>query len=156
MPEILQLLASRIHRFEGRPSAGPRPAPANELVDEITLRAGLGIVGDRYFGQRAHRDASVTLIAAESLPPGADLVQTRRNVLLAGVAVDDLVGRQLSLDSGAGPVVLSVNRAAHPCGWLDVMIAPGTRSALRGHGGVRCTPLSDGTLRIGPVTVLVE
>ncbi len=156
MPEILQLLASGVHRYQGRPSDGPAAAPPGELVDELTVRAGLGIVGDRYFGQRAHRDASVTLIAVEWLPPGADLVQTRRNVLLSGVAVDELVGRRISLDSGAGPVTLAVHRAAHPCGWLDVVIAPGSRAALRGHGGVRCTPLTDGILGVGPVTVRVE
>jgi hypothetical protein len=153
MPAILQLLASPIHRYEGRPADGPAAAPDGELVEKIEIRAGLGIVGDRYFGQRAHRDASVTLIAAEFLPEGTDLSQTRRNVLLVGVPVDDLIGRTISLDSGLGPVLLSINRRANPCGWLDVTIAPGTRAGLRGHGGVRCTPLSDGRLQIGPVVV---
>src|SRR5262245_1768074 len=99
MPEIVQLLASPVHRFEGRPSDGPAPAPPGELVDEVLIRAGLGIVGDRYFGRPAHRDASVTVIARESLPPGIGLAEVRRNVLLAGVAVDDLVGQVLVLDS---------------------------------------------------------
>src|SRR5215218_2107429 len=35
MPEILQLLASPVHRFGGRPTDGPAPAPAGELVDQI-------------------------------------------------------------------------------------------------------------------------
>ena len=39
--------------------------------------------------------------------------------------------------------------------WLDATIAPGTRAALRGKGGVRCSPLSDGRLRIGPISVSV-
>src|ERR1041384_2142899 len=106
MPEIVQLLASPVHRFEGRPVDGPAPAPPGEIVERIEVRAGLGIVGDRYFGKQAHRDASVTVLARESLPPGADLVQVRRNILLSGVAVDDLVGEVLVLDSGDGPVRL--------------------------------------------------
>jgi len=151
MPQIVQLLASPVHRYEGRPGDGPAPAPAGELVEEVRVRAGLGIVGDRYFGKAAHRDAAVTLIARESLPPGADLVQARRNILTAGIAVDDLIGSVLCLDSGDGPVCLEVRRRANPCAWMDVTIAPGARWALRGRGGIRCTPLNDGILRVGPV-----
>jgi MOSC domain-containing protein YiiM len=154
-PEIVQLLASPVHRFEGRPADGPAPAPPGELVDHVRIRAGLGIVGDRYFGKQAHRDASITVIAAESLPGGADLVQVRRNILVRGIAVDDLVGEVLTLDSGDGPVALQVRRRANPCAWLDVTIGPGSFRALRGKGGIRCTPLTDGILRLGPVTATV-
>ena len=156
MAEIVQLLASPVHRYEGRPADGPAPAPPGELVEEIRVREGLGIVGDRYFGHRAHVDAFVTVIARESLPPGASLVQVRRNILVSGIAVDDLVGRVLGLDSGDGPVRLRVNRPANPCAWMDVTIGPGARDALRGKGGVRCAPLNDGVLRVGPVTVAIE
>ena len=119
MPEIVQLLASPVHRFEGRPVDGPAPAPPGELVDEIQLRAGLGIVGDRYFGHAAHR------------------------------------GSVLTLDSGAGPVRLRVRRPANPCAWMDATIGPGAWRALRGKGGIRCTPLDDGVLRVGPVSATV-
>jgi MOSC domain-containing protein YiiM len=156
MPEIVQLLASPVHRFAGRPSDGPAPAPPGELVGEVRIRAGLGIVGDRYFGKPAHRHASVTVVARESLPTGADLVHVRRNILTAGIAVDDLVGSVLCLDSGDGPVCLRVNRRANPCAWLDVTIAPGAWRTLRGKGGIRCTPLDDGILRVGPVRVEVR
>lgn len=156
MPRIVQLLASPVHRYVGRPADGPAPAPPGELVAEIHVRAGLGIVGDRYFGKPAHRDASVTLIARESLPPGVDLTQVRRNVLTAGIAVDELIGSVLTLDSGLGPVSLRVRRPANPCAWMDTAIGPGAWRALRRRGGVRCVPLNDGTLRVGPVEVSVS
>ncbi|MGA5305719.1 molybdenum cofactor biosysynthesis protein [Nucisporomicrobium flavum] len=156
MPEIVQLLASAVHRYEGRPSDGPAPAPPGELTTTVQVRAGLGIVGDRYYAHPAHRDAAITVMAAESLPAGADLRQARRNVLLSGVAVDDLVGSILTLDSGGGPVRLRIRRRANPCAWMDVAIGPGAFRALRGKGGVRCTPLNDGILRVGPVTVDIE
>jgi MOSC domain-containing protein YiiM len=152
-PEIVQLLASPAHRFEGRPIDGPAPAPPGEVVTEVHLRAGLGIVGDRYFNKPAHRDASVTLIARESLPPGIDLTHVRRNILTSGIAVDDLVGGTLCLDSGDGPVCLEVRRRANPCAWMDVTIAPGAWRRLRGKGGIRCVPVNDGILRPGPVSV---
>jgi MOSC domain-containing protein YiiM len=152
MAEIVQLLASPVHRFEGRPSDGPAPAAEGELVDEIRIRAGLGIVGDRYFGHRAHRDAAVTIIAAESLPPGADLTHVRRNILIRGLDIDALVGRTIRI----GSIRLRVNRPANPCAWMDVTIGPGAWRALKGKGGVRCTPLDDGVLRKGPVEVKVS
>ncbi len=155
MPEIVQLLASPVHRFEGRPSDGPAPAPDGELVAQVRIREGLGIVGDRYFGKRAHSEAGVTIIARESLPPGVDLTQVRRNILVTGIAVDELIGSVLVLDSGDGPVRLKLHRAAHPCAWMDVTIGPGAWRALRGKGGVRCIPLTDGVLRVGPVEVTV-
>jgi MOSC domain-containing protein YiiM len=155
VPEIVELLASPVHRYEGRPADGAAPAPPGELVEEISIREGLGIVGDRYFGKPAHRDASLTLIARESLPPGAGLARVRRNILVSGIPVDDLVGSVLTLDSGDGPVSLRVHRRANPCAWMDVAIGPGAWRALRGKGGIRCRPLNDGTLRVGPVTVAV-
>jgi MOSC domain-containing protein YiiM len=156
MPEIVQLLASPSHRYVGRPADGPLPAPPGELVDEIRIRAGLGVVGDRYLGKEAHRQASVTIIARESLPEGAGLAEVRRNIMVAGLAVDDLVGAVLALDSGDGPVRLRVWRAAHPCAWMDVTVGPGAWKALRGKGGVRFEPLDDGVLRVGPVAVTVQ
>lgn len=155
MPEIVQLLASPSQRYVGRPADGPLPAPHGELVGEIRVRAGLGVVGDRYFGKEAHRRASVTVIARESLPAGAGLAEVRRNIMVAGIAVDDLVGAVLTLDSGDGPVRLLVHRPANPCAWMDVAIGPGAWKALRGKGGVRCEPLDDGVLRVGPVTFAV-
>lgn len=66
MPRIVQLLASPAHRYVGRPADGPAPAPPGEPVDMVQIRAGPGIVGDRYFGRPAHREASLTVIAQES------------------------------------------------------------------------------------------
>src|SRR5580765_5272082 len=116
-----------MHRYEGRPADGAAAATAGESVEVATVRAGLGLVGDRYFGARAHRLAAVTLMAAESLPPGASLAQARRNVLLRGAPVDEYVGHTLTFDCGDGPVVFRVHRPANPCAWMDVTIGPGAR-----------------------------
>ncbi|MFJ9539776.1 molybdenum cofactor biosysynthesis protein [Streptomyces sp. NPDC101225] len=93
---VAQLLVSPVHRFSGRPAQGPSPDPGGGLVREIHVRRRLGIVGDRYFAQPAHRDASVTIMAEENLPtgidPAVDLRQTRRNILLRGVDIDACIG----------------------------------------------------------------
>jgi MOSC domain-containing protein YiiM len=149
--EIVALHASPVHAFEGRPSDGPRPDPEPVARDHVVVRAGLGIVGDRYFNHTAHRNAAVTLIAAESLDPWpVDPVAARRNVVVRGFDVDSLArGTVFSLDTGDGPVRFEVHRPANPCAWMDAVIAPGAFKALRGKGGIRCTPLDDGVLRVG-------
>ncbi|OIJ64242.1 hypothetical protein [Streptomyces mangrovisoli] len=157
--EVVQLLVSAAHRYAGRPGDGPSPGPEDERVERVTVRAGLGLVGDRYFARPAHRDAAVTIMAAENLPvgidPAVDLRGTRRNILLRGVDIDSLIGSRVSLDCGTGPVEFALNRAARPCAWMDAVIGPGAQRALRGKGGVRCTPLTDGVLTVGPAAFAV-
>jgi MOSC domain-containing protein YiiM len=158
------LLASPRSRYVGRPADGPEPATGIETHDRVELRAGLGVVGDRYFAKPAHRGASVTLLAAESLETVArllgsgplDAAAARRNIVLRGVDVDALRGLVFSLDSGEGPVVFRANRPANPCAWMDSVLAPGAFRAMRGRGGVRCEPLTDGALRLGPAVLAVE
>nr|WP_246406748.1 MOSC domain-containing protein [Modestobacter versicolor] len=128
-----------------------------ERRDRVEVRAGLGIVGDRYFGRPAHRDASVTVIAAEALDALAaelgsgplDPLATRRNVVLRGAEVEALRGQPFSLDG----VVLAGGRPANPCAWLDLVLAPGAHRGMRGRGGVRCAPRTDGVLRLGPAVL---
>jgi hypothetical protein len=152
--EILQLLVSPVHRLAGRPGDGMPELPRDELVTTAEVRAGLGIVGDRYFNHPAHRNASITLMAAERIPRQgpheADLLRTRRNVLLRGVDIDAHIGSTVFLDCGTGPVELAVRTAARPCAWMNTTLGPGAQRALRGGGGVRCRPLTDGILTVGP------
>ena len=158
MPEIVLLLASPLHRYEGRPKDGAVPFEGQETFDEITVTAHKGIVGDRFFGHRAHIHESVTIMAIESLDGlgEVDPAKTRRNVITRGIDVDSLLGTQFSLDSGSGPVWFHAHRPANPCAWMDVVLAPGAFRALRGRGGVRCEPLTSGVLRLGPATLRVE
>ena len=160
--EIVGFVVSSAHAYEGRPGDGPRSV-ATTTPDAITIRAGHGVVGDRYAGQAAHRDAAVTLLAIEALEavaeelgvPPFDPVTARRTVLTRGLEVEALRGREFAIDAGDGPVRLGGGRPAAPCAWMDVVLAPGAHAALRGRAGVRCAALSSGTLRRGPATVTV-
>ncbi|NUT50815.1 MAG: molybdenum cofactor biosysynthesis protein [Saccharothrix sp.] len=162
--EIVALHVSPVHAYEGRPADGPRPDPGPVSRDEVVVRAGLGLVGDRYFNHAAHRKAAVTVFAAEALDHVAEALGlagtpgplvVRRNIVLRGFDVDALAGHDVfSLDSGDGPVRFEAHRAANPCGWMDAVIAPGAFRALRGRGGKRCVPLDDGLLRLGPATLV--
>jgi MOSC domain-containing protein YiiM len=157
---IVALLASPLHRYEGRPKDGPAPARGPELFESIDLRAGLGVVGDRFFGQRAHANEAVTIMAAESLDAVAaelgtgqlDFARTRRNILIRGLAVDELRGATVQL----GDVVLKLNRPANPCAWMDEQLADGAHRALRRRGGMRCSVLAGGTLHVGTTLARIE
>ena len=67
--------------------------------------------------------------------------------------MEALRGQHFSLDCGAGEVLLRGGRPANPCGWLDTVLAPGAHRGMRGRGGVRCVPLTDGVLRLGPAVL---
>jgi MOSC domain-containing protein YiiM len=158
--QLVALLASPLHRYEGRPKDGPAPARGPELFESIELRAGLGIVGDRFFGQRAHANEAVTIMAAESLDAVAaelgagalDFAKTRRNILIRGLAIDELRGATIQL----GEVVLALNRPANPCAWMDEQLADGAHRAMRRRGGMRCSVLVGGTLQLGTTLARVE
>jgi MOSC domain-containing protein YiiM len=155
--EVLHLLVSPEHAYFGRPRDGAADVPTSDL-DEVRVVAGKGIVGDRFFGKAAHMDAAVTLFAAEALEAVAedlgtgplDPLATRRNVVVRGAELGPLVGEEVELRTAGGAVRLRVGRPAHPCAWMDRVLAPGAHHALRGRGGVRCMPLTDGTLHRGP------
>jgi MOSC domain-containing protein YiiM len=161
--EIVALHVSPAHAYEGRPGDGPRPDPEPVSRERVVVRAGLGLVGDRYYNQPAHRTAAVTVFAVESLEHVTDglglhtapsPLVVRRNIVLRGFDVDGLARHDVfTLDSGDGPVRFEAHRPANPCGWLDAVIAPGALKALRGRGGKRCVPLDDGVLRLGPATL---
>lgn len=160
--EIVTLVVSPVHRYDGRPGEGATAPDDLETVDRIELRERLGVVGDRYFNKAAHSRAAVTFMAVESVERLVDelgldhtpeFAATRRNIMLRGADVDALKGTRFTLDSGHGPVEFQGNRPANPCQWMNVVLAPGAFKALRGRGGIRSTPLTDGVLTLGPAVL---
>ncbi|MGK5112397.1 MOSC domain-containing protein [Geodermatophilus sp. CPCC 205506] len=149
-----------MHRYDGRPGVSPPDGDGDHRA-AIEVRAGIGVVGDRYAGRPAHRDAQLTVLAVEALEalaaelgtPPFDPLLARRTVVLRGAEVEALRGQEFALDSGGGRVLLRGGRPANPCAWMDVVLAPGAHRGLRGRGGVRCAALSDGVLRLGPAVL---
>ncbi len=159
--EILHLLVSPEHAYFGRARDGAADVPTQD-ADRAEVVQGKGIVGDRFFGKAAHMDAAVTLFAIEALEAiseqlGAgpfDPLLTRRNVILRGAELAPLIGQDFALEAAGASVILRGGRPAHPCAWMDRVLAPGAHAAMRGRGGVRCRPLSSGELRRGPAVLL--
>ncbi|WP_458116066.1 MOSC domain-containing protein [Arthrobacter sp. D2-10] len=159
--EILHLLVSPQHAYFGRARDGAAEVSTLD-ADKADVVAGKGIVGDRFFGKAAHMDAAVTLFPVEALEAIAaelgagpfDPLLTRRNVILRGAHLAPLIGQEFALESGGDSVTLRCGRPAHPCVWMDRMLAPGAHAAMRGRGGVRCQPLSTGSLHTGAAVLV--
>ena len=159
--EILHLLVSPAHAYFGRARDGAADVATldAELAEVVE---GKGIVGDRFFGKAAHMDAAVTLFAVESLEAIAaelgagpfDPLLPRRNVVLRGAELAPLIGTDFVLETAGGSVGFHAGRHAHPCAWMDAVLAPGAHKAMRGRGGLRCRPLTSGTLARGPAVLV--
>ncbi len=159
--EILHLLVSAGHAYFGRARDGAADVPTVD-ADHVQVVAGKGIVGDRFFGKAAHMDAAVTLFAIEALEAVAgdlgvapfDPLLPRRNVVLRGAELAPLQGEEFAIESRESVVRLRGGRPANPCTWMDRVLAPGAHAALRGRGGLRCRPQSDGELFRGPAVLI--
>ncbi|WP_314193066.1 MOSC domain-containing protein [uncultured Arthrobacter sp.] len=159
--DVLHLLVSPAHAYFGRARDGAADVPTVD-ADQVEIVAGKGIVGDRFFGKAAHMDAAVTLFAVEALEAMAaelgagpfDPLLTRRNVIVRGAHLAPLLGQEFILESQGDAVRFKGGRPAHPCAWMDRMLAPGAHAAMRGRGGMRCQALSDGVLHRGPAVLV--
>lgn len=159
--EVVALVVSPGHNywFHSRNPAngvGPHPTTYPGAVD---VDAGLGLVGDRFYGKVSQLSAAVSFVAAEAVEAVEDELGLdrgsldprlmRRNVVLRGADLNALQHTHFSLDSGDGPVHFRGGAETAPCAWMDDRLAAGARRALRGRGGLRAQPTSSGVLRVG-------
>lgn len=150
---IHHLFISPGHNFFGRHG---QPAGTHGVSDpaEVICRAGRGIEGDRFFGYRPDYHGQITFFDWDVLlgtrrefsVPALSPSVFRRNVLLEGVALNDLIGRRFTV----GAVEFEGMGESKPCHWMNDVVAPGAEAWLRGRGGLRAKILSDGSLRRGP------
>src|SRR5919107_5366371 len=131
---------------------GPmRSVSATEAVE------GRGLLGDRYergagtFSSKGGRGYDLTLVEAEALEElsarGVELapVKARRNLVVRGIALDDLIGQRFRV----GEVECFGQRRCEPCAHLERLTRPGVLRSLVHRGGLRADVLSDGRIRIG-------
>ena len=141
--------------FIGRPSDGL-------LIeqDQVTVVAGAGIEGDRYFGRHEEPGQNITLIEAEEIEAllGAsgrpvDLSITRRNLVTRGVRLNEFVGREFKV----GDVLLRGVELCDPCLGLGAALAsPGLSAAevvkrFMQRAGLRADLVSGGVIARGAV-----
>ncbi len=130
-----------------------------ELLASAAIVAGKGIIGDRYsvgagVGQKGQikDEQQVTLIAEEAIAAACDEsglpithLLTRRNLLVRGVPLNDLVFQTFRV----GEVVLRGLELCDPCGYLEKMTFPHIKQALLMRGGLRTVVIEGGSIRVG-------
>lgn len=149
---IHEIYLSEGHDFKGR-FGKERLRHAIRSVPNAEAVEGKGLVGDRYFGYKDNFKGQLTLISEEciqeveqelGLEP-VDRSAFRRNVVVSGVDLNDLVGKGFRI----GGLELYGTEQCKPCFWMDGAIAEGACDALGNRGGLRCRIESDGMLRKG-------
>jgi MOSC domain-containing protein YiiM len=154
-PTLTALALHRIfvadgHSYFGRHGLGSAKLPIRE-ISAVECVAGRGLRGDRYFDHKANYKGQVTLFSQEVFEelrsalhlPEASPAALRRNLLVSGVDLNDLIGQQFDLQG----VRLEGTEECRPCYWMDEALGPGAEAWLRGRGGLRCRILSGGWLR---------
>jgi MOSC domain-containing protein YiiM len=136
------------------PKHGERP----HAVEFAVGRAGMGLEGDRNFGDPDPESCNITLIEAEAFDRqrdehGLDLDpgDSRRQVLVRGLDLGELIGRRFVV----GELECEGEERCEPCSHLVSMV--GTSVVLKGllHSGLRARILNDGTIRVGDEVQLI-
>ncbi len=123
------------------------PSDALAPVESVRAIAGHGLEGDRYFFPGGAKPGeALTLIEAEVLADvGLAGPQARRQVVVRGVRVNDLVGRRFRI----GEIECLGVELCEPCLHLQGLTRPGIIKDLVHRGGLRADILSSGTISVG-------
>jgi MOSC domain-containing protein YiiM len=139
------------HSYFGRHGLGSAQLPIRE-IDTVECVPGRGLRGDRYFDHKTDYKGQVTLFSEEVFGelqralnlPLASPAALRRNLLVSGTDLNELIGQQFELQG----VRLEGTEECRPCYWMDEALGPGANDWLKGRGGLRCRILSAGWLRV--------
>ncbi len=130
--------------------------PTDEIapVDSVDAVAGQGLQGDRHFHEHgAEPGQALTLVEAEVLEDvGLTGAQSRRQVVVRGVRLNDLVGRRFRV----GEVECLGVELCEPCLHLQQMTRPGIIKELVHRGGLNADILNNGRIVVGDRVVVDE
>ncbi len=127
-------------------------------VQEAEVVPGCGLAGDRFYQPLggASPESEITLIEHEALVAlGQEYKielaasQSRRNLLIEGVPLNHLVGKEFRV----GSVRLKGIELCEPCGHLEKLTIKGVRKGLCHRGGLRAQIVAGGVLRVGDAVV---
>ena len=122
------------------------PSEALTPVESVTAVAGKGLVGDRHFTDNPGPGNALTLIEAEVLEDvGLTGAQSRRQVVVRGVRLGDLIGKRFRV----GDVECLGVEICEPCSHLQELTRPGIIKDMIHRGGINADILSGGTISVG-------
>jgi MOSC domain-containing protein YiiM len=155
---IRQIFISSGHNYFGRHGRAPGTFPLVE-VPQIECVAGHGIRGDRFYDYRDDYKGQITFFSLEVFEKLAahfrltekSIGAMRRNVIVSGIDLNDLIGEEFSVQG----VQLQGTAHCKPCYWMNQAVAPGAEEFLQGNGGLRARILSDGVIGIGDAQLVL-
>src|SRR5450432_102550 len=133
-----------------------KSASPMESVSKAQAVTGKGLLGDRKFRNDSHPkkdtpEREITLIESEAIEGvnrdyalHLDAIETRRNILTQGIALNHLVGKEFTV----GKARLRGIMLCEPCTHLEKMTRQGIMRALIHRGGLRAQILEGGTISV--------
>lgn len=132
---------------------GIRPARKEhmQIVREVTLAPGKGIIGDRFKGnlnskrqvsliQKEHIDMMEQMLGSGPLKPET----LRRNIVVSGLNLLALKQCVFTL----GSATLEMTDHCHPCSRMEAALGKGGFNLMRGHGGILARVVVAGQVKI--------
>ena len=146
---------------------GPEAGGPLRQVERIEAVAGRGLKGDRYYlgvgtFNRPPLDQSVrevTLIDADAVDRCGERLgrpfapeELRRNIVVSGLEVKELVGRRFRV----GSALMRGVRTAPPCRYLSRLLGEDMMAGLRHIGGIRAVIETGGGIAVGDAVALLD
>jgi MOSC domain-containing protein YiiM len=155
--QLRHLYISRGHNYFGHHG---KPAGDHAIEEAACLYCitGRGIIGDRFFDHADSYKGQITFFSQDvfkrmcrAMRANAQPSAMRRNVIVEGVDLNQLIGRRFSIRG----IQFEGTEECRPCHWMDAAVAPGAEEFLKGNGGLRARILNDGWLRSGAADLFV-
>jgi len=129
-----------------------------QVVSEANVEIGTGLAGDHH-ATSGKSERQVTMIQHEHLSVVAAMLgrdeirpdELRRNLVISGINLIALKNQAFRI----GDAVLKGSGPCVPCSRMTENLGPGGYNAMRGHGGITCTVVEPGKIRVGDEVVMV-
>ncbi len=137
-------------------SVRPQRMEAPIILDHVCALEKKGLKGDRSKGgnrqvtfiQKEHMEAVASFLGKPSL----DYTLTRRNILVEGINLLSLKGKQFQI----GEAILEYSGECHPCSRMEEALGEGGYNAMRGHGGITARIIKSGLISNGDAVHVVS
>jgi molybdopterin synthase catalytic subunit len=151
--DLLEIWISPGNDFRGRHGQS-RLDHGIRSLSTVECVAGMGLLGDRYFGCKPDYKGQVTFLDATTVQavrerfsqPDLSSSVFRRNLIVQGVDLSAWVGKKFRFQG----IDFEASEECKPCYWMDEAVAPGVEEFLAAsfRGGLRARILSDGVLKV--------
>ena len=157
MTESKNIVLKHFFISQGHNFFGHHGQPAGQHVihnvQELQCVAERGLIGDRFFDHKENYKGQISFFSWDVFDqlrqavhaPNAQPSAMRRNVLVSGLDLNELVGKTFEIQG----LRFEGTEECKPCYWMDQAVGPGAEQFLKGRGGLRARILTGGTLRLG-------